>query len=203
MMMKVKQMLLAAFCGMLLSVTAGCNSPAGMAVQLVGKAVDDYDTKKMGEDWIGKPASAANAKLGQPLDTWRQVGGSREWRVYPVSMDVLGNQRIMVQLTNGRIAAITKVKIDATGVDLARKMMYDQKVAGKSPRECEVALNVGPPVLTARSETTGLMAQLYDAKMIPGIGSPQYCRLKFDANQRCNEAALMDVSASTKDNPAQ
>lgn len=185
-----------------LSVSTGCNSPAGMAIQLVGKAVDSAETKKLGDDLIGKGPSAADEKLGQPIDTWRQVNGPGVWRVYPGgSLDVLDNQRNVVQLSNGRIVAVTKVKIDGSGIQLARKMLYDQKVTGKTPAECETALNLGRPLVTARSETSGLLAQLYDAKMIEGVGSPQYCRLRFGADQRCNEVALMDVSASTKDDP--
>jgi len=187
--------------GVLLSLAAGCNSPAGMAMQLVGKAVDAAETQKLGDELIGKGPSAADEKFGQPLDTWRQVGGLSEWRVYPVSMDVLGNLRCVVQVSGRRIVAVSKVKIDGSGIELARKLLYDQKVQGKSPRECETALDLGSPLVTARSEKTGQMCQLYDAKMVPGIGSPQYCRLFFDSSQRCTEAALMDVSASTKDDP--
>ena len=69
------------------------------------------------------------------------------------------------------------------------------------PAECEQALKMGRPLLTARSETTGATVQLYDARMIKGIGSPKYCRLRFDANQRCNEVQIIDVSASAGEKP--
>ena len=190
-------------CGALSVIVAGCNSPAGMAIQLVGKAVDTVETKKLGDELVGKAPSAANEKLGPPADTWQQVHGPTEWRVYPVSMDPLGNQRYVVQIANRSIVSVTKVKVDGTGIDLARKLLYDQKVAGKSPKECESALNLGRPLVTARSEGTGQLAQLYDAKMVPGVGSPQYCRLRFDSSERCSEVALVDVSSSTTDDPVQ
>lgn len=185
----------------LLTVAVGCHSPAGMAIQLVGKAVDCAETMELEKELVGRRVDAADAKLGTPKDVWRQVGGPNEWRVYPAPLDVVGNQRCVVQVARRKIVSVTKVQFDGSGVELARKLMYDQKVRGKTPRECESALNMGPPVVTARSEMTGLLAQLYDAKMVPGVGSPQYCRLRFDANERCSEIAVADVKASSSSDP--
>lgn len=189
-------------CVAIVSITSGCNSPAGMAVQLVGKAVDSVDAKQLGDELIGHSPSAADAKLGQPNDVFAQVGGSRKWRVYPGgTMDVVGNQRYVVEVNRNSIVGVVKAKIDPSGIDLARKYMYDQKVHGKSPKECEAALDMGPPLMTARSEISGNMAQIYDARMVKEIGSPKYCRLKFDATGRCSEVALIDVSASAGEDP--
>jgi len=189
-------------CAILVGSAVGCNSPAGIAMQVVGKAVDDVETTELGEQLRGQSAAAADKQFGTLIDSWSEVNGPRQWRVYPVEMDVMGNQRNVVQLSDGEIVAVTKVKIDATGVDLARKLMLDEKVKGKSPQGCEAALGMGPPLVTARSNMSKLLAQLYDAKTLPGIGSPQYCRLKFNSSDLCTEAALVDVSASTVDNPA-
>src|SRR5262245_55844281 len=97
------------------ALAAGCNSPTGIAVQLVGSAIDAVDAKQLGEELVGKPSAAADARLGEPKDTWREVAHSlhapREWRVYGVSMDVLGNQRYVVQTSNDKILSISKVKI--------------------------------------------------------------------------------------------
>jgi len=180
----------------------GCNSPVGLAVQMVGKAVDDVDTKNLGDELIGKSPKDADAKLGHPLNVLAQVGGSQKWRVYMVAGDVLGNQRYVVQISNGAISGVSKAKIDATGIDLARKMLLDQKVTGKTPKECEAALNMGSPLLTVRSETTGNLNQLYDARVIGGVGSPKYARLRFDATEHCDEVLLVDVSASAGKTPS-
>jgi hypothetical protein len=59
---------------------------------------------------------------------------------------------------------------------------------------------MGPPLLTAKSETTGTTVRLYDARTVK-IGSPKYCRLRFDANQRCEEVSIVDVSASEGEKP--
>jgi hypothetical protein len=187
---------------MFMSLAVGCNSPTGMAVQLVGKAVDSVETQKLGDELIGQPPTAADAKFGQPNDVFAEVGGSRKWRIYPAgTMDVIGNQRYVAEVKRDLISGISKVKLDPSGMDLARKYMFDQKVEGKSPKECEAALDLGPPLLTARSETTGHLAQLYDARIIKEIGSPKYCRLKFDANHRCIEVHLVDVAASDGNEP--
>jgi hypothetical protein len=188
--------------GAMLIVAVGCNSPAGMAVQLVGKAVDTVDTDKLGKELKGKRASAADAKFGGTIDVYKKVGSLESWRVYPVPMDVLGNMRYVVQMSGmGTIVGVTKVKIDGSGIELAQKLMLDQKVQGKTPSECQKALGMGAPLLTVRSETTGLMTQLYDASLIKGIGSHKYARLRFDASNRCTEVSMVDVSASTEKNP--
>jgi hypothetical protein len=195
-MLMLRKTLNAAACALVLAMVTGCNSPAGMVIQVVGKVVDDQKAKELAEKLMGKPAAAADAEFGQPMAVWKEVSGARTWRAYPVSMDILGNQRYVVQLNSGRIAGIAKVAQDKSGIDLARKLMLAQKVEGKTPSQCQTALDMGPPVITARNEATGLMAQLYNAQLVQGVGSPQYCRLLFDASGHCNECSLIDVSAS-------
>ncbi|MBI5762836.1 MAG: hypothetical protein HZA51_04840 [Planctomycetes bacterium] len=169
---------------------------------MVGKAVDAVEAKKLDDELIGRSPAAADAKFGQPNDVFAQVGGPRKWRVYPGGMmDVMGNQRYVLEVNRNSIAGVATVKLDASGIDLARKYMFDQKVSGKTPKECEAALDLGPPRLTARSEISGNMAQIFDARMGKEIGSPKYCRLKFDASGRYIEIALIDVEASAGDKP--
>ncbi len=187
---------LGAACGLAMLVSVGCTTAVSTGMKVVGKVVDDSQAKQLGEELLGKDAAAVDAKLGQPLDVWRDTRGPREWRVYPVPMNVMGNERYVAQLNNGKVAGIAKVALDKSGVDLARKLMLDQKVDGKTPAECQTALDMGPPLVTARSEKTGIMAQLYNAKMIQGVGSPQYCRLLFDAGGHCTECSLVDVGGS-------
>jgi len=187
---------LGAVCGLAMLASAGCTTAVSTGVKVVGKVVDDSQAKQLGEELLGKDAAAVDAKLGQPLDVWRDTAGPREWRVYPVPMNVMGNERYVAQMNNGKVAGIAKVAMDNSGIDLARKLMLDQKVDGKTPQECQTALDMGPPLVTARSEKTGMMAQLYNAKMIQGVGSPQYCRLRFDTGGHCTECALVDVGGS-------
>jgi hypothetical protein len=197
----IKRISFSLACAAFIGIAVGCNSPAGMVVQVVGKVVDDEKAKKLAEELLGKRAAAADEKFGQPNDVWKSVNDSREWRVYPVSMDIMGNLRYVVQLSRGRIDGISKVAIDKSGIDMARSLMLDQKVDGKTPSQCQAALEMGSPVVTAKSQNTGLMSQLYNAQLVKGVGSPQYCRLLFDANGRCNECKLIDVSASAGQAP--
>jgi len=197
----VERFFIGAICGIGMLAAAGCNSPVGMAVQVVGKVMDDEQAKKLGNELLGQRGAAVDAKLGQPLDVWNETRGSREWRVYPVSGDLMGNQRYVAQLANGKVVGISKVYIDKTGVDMARNLMLDQKVMGKTPSECEAALGMGPPLVTARGEKNGMMAQLYNAQMVQGVGSPQYCRLLFDAGGHCTECKLVDVGGSVGRSP--
>src|SRR5262245_47733253 len=94
----------------LTAVVAGCNSPTGIAIQLVGKAVDAVETQKLGEELVGKAPVAADQKLGQTVDTWQQVQGPTEWRVYSVPLDPLGKQRYVVQTSRGAIVSVAKVR---------------------------------------------------------------------------------------------
>lgn len=180
---------------------AGCHSPVGMAVQLVGKAVDSVETKQLGDELIGKPASAADSRLGEPMDVLSEVGGPRIWRVYSVPSDIAGNERYVVEVSGESVASVAKVKRDATGIDLARKMLLDQKLDGKTPVECEAALGMGRPLLTVRSRTAGTISQLYDARPLRGIGSPKYCRLQYDVGEHCIEVHMIDVGASSGGEP--
>jgi hypothetical protein len=191
-----------AVCAAVIVMCIGC-SPAGIAIHVVGVAVDSVEAKSLGDELIGQPVAAANTKLGSPVDTWREVGGSRAWWTYPVGLDVRGNQRYVVEESRGRIASVSKVKIDDGGIDIARKLALDQKVKGKLPQECEAALGMGRPLVTARSDVTGMYCQLYDAKMIKEVGSSQYCRVRFDANQRCDEVAIVNVAAAAGGAPGQ
>ncbi len=199
--MSVKRFCIGLGCGVAMLAAVGCNSPAGMAVQVVGKVMDDEQAKKMGDELLGKGASSVDAKLGQPVDVWQETRGPREWRVYSVPNDLLGNERYVAQLTSGKVVGIAKVYIDKTGLDLARKLMLDQKVVGKTPSECEAALGMGPPLVTARGEKNGMTAQLYNAQMVQGVGSMQYCRLLFDSSGHCTECKLIDLGGSVGQAP--
>jgi len=190
------------FSAAFLAASTGCNSPAGMAVQLVGKAVDSVDAQQLGDELIGQPPAAADAKLGVPVDAFVQDGAARKWRVYRVgALDVVGNQRYVAEIRGNSISGIAKVEHDPSGIDIAAKLLFTEKTQGKSPSECEQALGLGSPLLVARSEMNGRLVQVYDARTIKGIGSPKYCRLRFDKDDRCDEAHVVDVSASVGTQP--
>jgi hypothetical protein len=181
--------------------TCGCN-PAGEAVKfgvhLVGKAVDDEEAQKFERELVGHSSAAAAEKFGTRIDTLRDVNSSREWQIYPTKLDVLGNQRYVVEVAENRIVAVSKTEKGKSEMDLPRTLVLKRKVKGRLLRECQERLGMGPPLLTARSEKTGLLSQIYDGQMMEGIGGQKYCILRFDRNQRCCEVSLVEVSASTK-----
>lgn len=188
--------------GVIALLTAGgCGSGARTTPQIAGQAVDSAQARTLDKDLVGKDAASADAKLGQPYDVYRDTKGSREWRMYPVwvypsTMQVQSDQRYVVELASGRIVGVQMVSLDRTGDALAHNLMIDQKVMGKTMSECEAALGLGPPIVTARDEKTGFAAQLYAAKMYQGMSRPQYCRLSFDTTGHCNGCKLISVDAS-------
>ncbi len=189
---------LAIFCGVFLATGFGCSpvSVASDAVKVVGKVVDDEQTSKLASELVGQPASAADAKLGPPQDILRDVNDLRTWRVYPAPMDPLGNQRYVVKVSGGQITAVSKEEIDSSGMELAKKLLYDEKAKGKTASEVEGALGMGPPVATVRSEMTGQVIQFYNAPSLTGMGGPKLCRVKYDANGRCSQVDMVEVGAS-------
>src|SRR5262249_7294649 len=158
--------------------------------------VDKEEAATVGNELIGRPASAADAKLGPPEDILNEVGGPRQWRVYPAPMNALGNQRYVVKVSGGRITAVSKEEIDASGMELAKKYYYDEKAKGKTPAEVQQALGMGPPVVTVRSEKTGRVAQFFNALTLTGMGSPKLCRVRYDASGRCDAVDMVEIGGS-------
>jgi hypothetical protein len=89
------------------------------------------------------------------------------------------------------------VEKSGSKMDIPRKVYYQEKLKGKTLRECQAVLNMGPPLMTVQSAKTGQLAQMYDARMVEGVGGMKYCVVKFDARQRCCEVNLVGVSASS------
>jgi len=178
---------------------SGCSTAVSMGVKMVGQAVDDEEATKMGNALIGQPVSAANAKLGQAEDVLREIGGPREWRIYPAPMNVLGNQRYVVQVQGGIINAVSKEEVDASGKAMAEKLYYDVKAKGKTPQEAEAALGLGPPTVAAVSRMTGQMIEFYEVPSLTGMSmsGPKLCRLKFDSTRHCTSVDVVDVGASS------
>lgn len=186
-------------CLALAALACGC-SPVSTAVKIgvhvVGKVVDDAEADKLGDQLLGKNAAQADGVLGQPLDVYADVKGSRQWRVYPVPMDVLNNQRYVVEAADNRIVLIEKVKMDPGKVDFALGLLYNEKLKGKSPTECETELKMGAPIMSMRSQTTGQLVQIYDARLIKELPSPHYCIVHYDTGGHCDKLKFAEVGGS-------
>jgi hypothetical protein len=195
----------ARFLSFLLASAAGCNpvsTGAKLGVRLVGDVVEDADVKQRGEALVGRPVSAADEMFGKPIDAFKDVQSDRRWRTYPVKLDVLGRQRYVVEVLGDKVVSVSKTEKSDRKVDIPRALILKQKVKGKPPRECQTALEFGSPLLAARSENTRRLVQIYDAGMVTDLGTPHYCIVRFDENDRCNELEFVAVGAATKKDPA-
>jgi hypothetical protein len=189
---------------LLLVFAAGCNpvtTGAKLGVRLVGDVVDDDDVKQRGKALVGRPVSAVDEMCGTPIDVFKDVRSDRRWRTYPVKLDVLGRQRYVVEVLAGKVVSVSKAEKSGRKVDIPRALMLKDKVKGKSPQECEAKLELGRPLLAARSEKTKRSVQLYEAGMVTDLGTPHYCIVRFDPNDRCDDLEFVAVGASTKKDP--
>ncbi|GJM26411.1 MAG: hypothetical protein DHS20C16_28260 [Phycisphaerae bacterium] len=198
----VRVILLAGVIGIFASLS-GCISAVGVGISLVGRVVDDADVKDHAKVLLGEDISAADERFGERIDVNREVNGSRAWHIYPVKkLNFLGKDRYVVEVENNKIVAITRAeKTSDPKMDVPRALIIAASVDGKSPTECEEELDLGKPLLTARSDSTGLLSQTYDARIIEELGRPNYCVLRFDENEKCKTVEFLGVGASTKENP--
>jgi hypothetical protein len=181
----------------LLACAAGCNpiqTGAKLGVRLAGEVIEDGDVKKRAEALVGRPVSAADEMFGKTIEVWKDVRSDRRWRTYPVKLDVLGHQRYVVEVLADKIVAVSKAEKSSRKVDIPRALILEAKVKGKSPQECQARLDFGSPLLAARSETTHRLVQIYDAGTVTDLGTPHYCILRFDTNDRCDDLGLHALS---------
>lgn len=184
--------------------SGGCTTAASVGVKLVGAAVDHVDVEKRQKELLGREPAAADEMFGEPVDTFRDVNGKREWVVYPVKPDPLDRLRYVVEVADGKVVSLTKAKKYADPkIDIPRALIYKHKCGGKSPAACEEALDLGKPLVTVRSEKTGRLIQLYDADIIEveGVTKPHYCLVRFDGADRCEKVELVEAAASTEAEP--
>ena len=182
--------------------SSGCISAVGIGVKLVGKAVDVADVKKREKELLGARLSAADEMFGERQDTLRDLNSDRSWVVYPVELDVMGKDRYVVEVAAERIVALSRTEKNSDPKrDWPRALIIKSKIKGKPPTECAAELDMGDPVLTVRSDATGLLSQIYDARHFKELGSPDYCILRFDEQELCKDVEFLGIGASTKKEP--
>ena len=188
---------------LLVCISSGCTTAVKIGVKLVGEVVHEVDVDKKGERLVGQAPEAADRELGEPLDLLREEGGNRQWRLYSVDMDVFKKFRYVVEVSDNKIQALTKAHLTKSKLDILRKLSLKDKCEGKSPRECEAILQMGPPILAARSEKSGKLVQLYDSGgiEIAGISEPTYCRLWYDEQEVFEDLEIITATSSTKEEP--
>ena len=138
------------------------------------------------------------------LDTFSDINSTRAWRVYkvPKIKDPLGRDRYVVEVEKARIVAVSRVeKNSALKIDLPRAIAIKYDVKGKPISECEALVDHGKPLVTVRSESTGLLIQLYEGRLIKDLEKPHYIVLSFDSQELCTNVEFLGVGASTRKDP--
>jgi hypothetical protein len=186
----------------ILAATSGCTAAVSVGVSLVGKAVDSADVNEHKKVVLGKEPAVADERFGERLDVLRDVNGDRAWLIYPAQNDPLGKDHYVVEVANEKIVAFTRAEKNSDPKrDIPRALIIANKVKGKAPPECETKLEMGKPLLTVRSDFTGLLSQVYDARHFKDLGSPDYCILRYDEQELCKEVEFLGIGASTKKEP--
>lgn len=184
--------------------STGCVTAVGIGVKLVGKAVDTLDVKEREKVLLGADLAKADELLGDRLDTLRDVNSDRSWVIYPVpkKQDPLGKDRYVVEVAAERIVALSRTEKNSDPKrDIPRALFIRSKVKGKTPAECIGPLDMDAPLLSVRSDATGLLSQIFDARHFKQLGSPDYCILRFDEQGLCKDVEFLGIGASTKEAP--
>ena len=196
----------AAVAGALLmaSLVGGC-SPVGLGVslgaKLVGKAIDHVEGEQWKDELVGQPLAAADSKFGAQVNVYKDTQSGSRWAIYSAPTDPIHLHKIVVAVRQGRIANVTKVsKFGSPETSIPEALLYSSKAKGKSPTECEAALGLGTPLITARNERTGRLRQVYKAGLIniKGITSQHYCLLEFGPDDRCIRVDVVSEKASSR-----
>jgi hypothetical protein len=116
-------------------------------------------------------------------------------------MDPIGLHKIVVAVQRGRIGAVTKVSaLGSPETSIPEAMLYSSKAKGRSPADCEAALGLGVPRITARVERTGRLRQVYKAGLIniEGITSPHCCLVQYDPGDRCIRTDVVSEESTSR-----
>jgi hypothetical protein len=195
-------MLLVPFSGMGCSATSMYKKAATIGLDLVGDAIDDHEVEQESQVLLGQPAAAADQRHGQPLRVLLDLQTRREVRVYPIRGALLGHGRWVLEVDGGRIAAVSKAKVNPElGKDALKATALDKLVAGKSPAEIQRIEIVGehyfrksPRVL--RNMPAGNLLRVYDVTSFTDVLGARLLVLEFDAADRCRELRFVGIPAT-------
>lgn len=184
---------------------SGCSAtPVGMAVSLAGEVVDDADAAQTAKRFVGAGVSEADALLNPPVDVLSDVNSDRTWRTYRVPTDMMDASRYVAEVHRGRIIGLFKARRVSDPVEYAAVIAsLAPKVTGKAPADCEASLGMGPPKLTVRSQLSGALIQLYDARVIKELQKPHYCVLRFNRANACQQVDLVVAYSPGGGDPTQ
>ena len=183
----------------------GCRAyPSSLAGMVVGDLISDVDVDSRRSELIGQPATAADRMFGARMETCDDVQRQGVSMIaYPVTLDVLGSSRYIVEVVDGRIVSLSNAKQNIDGSeDMIKAALLKQKFIGKTPIQCRVEGDLGPPLRTLRSREKRQLLRIYDVKNWTNLRGARYCVLRFGAKDLCENVKLIGVSATTKKDPA-
>jgi hypothetical protein len=180
----------------------GCITTAAvLTAKVIGDSINDDQTKKQRSELIGEKLEAADRRFGERLETLIDTTEeSRKVLVYNVKEDTSGNARYVVEAYKGNIVAFSKKMRHESTVDgVIKRAELGKKVIGKSPAECERAMDFGKPAFILRCPEKKQLVRIYD---IPGSQSKKlsgatFCVLRFDSGDRCREINLIGAETSS------
>lgn len=182
--------------GSLVVLLSGCagGTPYGLIAKMTGHLVDKAAAHSLEKKLLGKPTAAATEELGAPVEILDEVPAGRSWYLYKAKVDILDDERYMLEVQNDKIVRVSKITTGgATTLDLPRALLIKDKVRGKTPAEAEAALDQGRPILTLVNRQTDETLQLYDARIVE-LGKRYYCRLHFSPAAICTDVDFITVT---------
>ena len=176
----------------------GCRAhPLSLAISVVGDVVDDRDIQQRKPSLLGKPSSAADAMFGKRHDTLVEVNTGSKWLIYPELGERLAESFYVAETTkDGTINGLFKCKRDIDGLeDVEKTRFVGERVYGKTPSEAQAAADLHDPVLIMRSQESGAIARIHDARNWTHTRGARYCVLVFGPRDLCEEVRFVGVTA--------
>ncbi len=178
---------------------SGTSIAVKLAVNAAGMTVDHGGVNQYQRELIGHTPATADEALGERLDVLRDVENrNRMWLLYPERSDPPHRRCFVVEVHGNKIVALTRAEEGGSAVNIPRELVLQEGVKGKPPADCERLLGMGQPLLAVRSQATGQLAQLYDARSIKEFDKQYYCLLRYDERGRCERLGFMPVDGATK-----
>lgn len=177
---------------------SGCRAhPLSLAITLVGDAVDDHDLRQRTPQLLGRDPGAADAMFGPRHDTLVDVSTGWKWLIYPQPGERLAESFYVAEVSaEGKVAGLFKCKRNIDGLeDVQRTRALAEQVYGKTPAEAQAAGRLSEPLMVMRSEVSGAVARIYDARNWTHTRGPRYCVLVFGPLNRCDEVRFIGVTA--------
>jgi hypothetical protein len=179
----------------------GCNpykKAIKIGMKVVGDTVNEVDVSEHAKRLVGQPPAAADAAFGTRIRTLEEVTTHREMMTYPVKNDVLGMFRWIVEVQNGRIAALAKAQNNPDGgKDIIEKTALKQLLVGKTPEELQSKDKFKKLILVLRDRAGGNLIRVYDVSGFKDLMGAVYCVLEFDSADRCKDIRLVGVPAAS------